>query len=152
MKVEVLKYSISIDAKPEKIWEVLFSPDTFSIWTAPFSEGSFFKGNWEQGSKMLFLMINKKGLEEGMVSEIAENRYPFHLSIRHLGYVIDGKEDTESDEVKSWAPVYEKYTLTTQENGHTLLEAYSDIVEEMVDIFNEAWPKSLEKVKQLSES
>ena len=43
---------------------------------------------------------------------IAENRKHEFVSIKHLGCVVKGVDDTESDEVKARAPAYENYTLT----------------------------------------
>lgn len=50
-----------------------------------------------------------------MTSEIAESRKPEFISIKHLGVVLAGKEDTTSEEAKKWAPAYENYTLTRLE-------------------------------------
>jgi len=47
---------------------------------------------------------------DGMVAEIAENRTNEFISIRQLGLIKKGVEDTESEAVRAWAPVYENYT------------------------------------------
>jgi hypothetical protein len=46
------------------------------------------------------LTLNEKGEKEGMASEIAESRKNSFISIRHLGNILSGKEDTTNEEVK----------------------------------------------------
>jgi hypothetical protein len=88
-------------------------------WTAAFNPGSYYKGDWSKGSKILFLGPDPKtGEEGGMVSRIAENKLYEYVSIEHLGIVQNGKEDTTSEAAKKWAPAFENYTLKDK-NGRT---------------------------------
>jgi len=142
-----LEFKTVIDASPEKIWEVLLGKDTYPIWTAVFAEGSNVKTDWKKGSKAIFL----DGKGNGMVSEIAENIPGKFLSIRHLGDVINGKEDLESEKVKEWAGAYENYTLT-EVDGQTAWSISLDIVEDYEDYMMDTWPQALKKVKELAEN
>lgn len=142
-----LEFKTVIDASPEKIWEVLLGKDTYPIWTAVFAEGSNVKTDWKKGSKAIFL----DGKGNGMVSEIAENIPGKFLSIRHLGDVINGKEDLESEKVKEWAGAYENYTLT-EVDGQTEWSISLDIVEDYEDYMMDTWPQALKKVKELAEN
>ena len=65
---------------------------------------SYYEGGWKRGDTIRFLAIGKEGKKEGMISEIAEADFPNYISIKHLGYIWDGIEDTTSDAVASWAP------------------------------------------------
>ena len=56
-----------------------------------------------------------------MVAEIAESRNNEFISIRHLGYVANGVEDTTSDAIRAWAPAYENYTFSAVPEGTTLV-------------------------------
>jgi hypothetical protein len=47
-----------------------------------------------------------------MTSMIAENRPYEFISIKHLGIIEDGIDDTESDAARSWTPAYENYTFS----------------------------------------
>ena len=85
-----------------------------------------------------------------MVSTIIENIPNEFMSIKHLGEVKNGIEDTVSEKVKQWAGAMENYTLT-EVNGKTELNVDMDIAEEYKDYFLTTWPKALEKVKQLAE-
>ena len=139
-------FKTTIVAPKEKVWNVLWNDETYRQWTTPFSEGSYAETDWKEGSKVLFLGPNGNG----MVSRINKNDTPNFMSIEHLGYVIKGVEDTTSEEVSKWKGALENYTLKAME-GKTLLLVETDIVEEYLEMFVEAWPKALQKVKVLSE-
>jgi uncharacterized protein YndB with AHSA1/START domain len=151
--MEKLHYSITINAPKEKVWEIVFIEETYKQWTEPFSPGpaSRFEGDWSEGSKILFLSTNEKtGKDEGMVSMIAENRLYEFLSIKHIGIMKDGVEDTESEEAKKWAPAFENYTFK-ETNGVTEFIVDVDIEEEYKSMFQDMWPKALQKLKELAE-
>jgi hypothetical protein len=85
-----------------------------------------------------------------MVSRIRENR-PFEfISIEHLGFVKDGKEDTSSDEVKKWAGATENYTLT-QNGGTTEVVVEMDSPDDYNEMFQDMWPRALQKLKTLAQ-
>ncbi len=140
------EYRVSINAPREKVWNILWTDETYRQWTAPFMEGSYAVTDWKKGSKVLFLGPDGGG----MVSKIDENIPNEYMSIQHLGMVNNGVEDTESDKVKDWAGAHENYTLKDA-NGQTDLIIEMDLNEEYAKMFNETWPKALEKVKQLAE-
>lgn len=144
--MEKQEFKIAIDAPREKVWKVLWSNDTYQAWTKPFSEGSHAITDWKKGSKVLFL--DGKGM--GMVSTIDETIPNEYMSFKHLGFVKDGVEDMESEEVKKWAGAHETYTLKDLK-GKTELVVDLDINDEHKDMFTDAFPKALQKVKELAE-
>jgi hypothetical protein len=148
--MEKLHYSIVINAPKEKVWDTMLEDTTYRQWTEAFNAGSYYKGDWEEGSKILFLGPSEDGSEGGMVSRIKENRKYEFLSIEHLGILKDGVEDTTSDEAKKWAPAYENYTFI-EKDGATELQVDMDILSENKAMFEDMWPKALEKLKELSE-
>lgn len=145
--MKTLEFKTMINASPEKVWEVLLGKDTYPIWTAGFAEGSNVKTDWKKGSKAIF----GDGKGNGMVSEIAENIPNKFLSIRHLGDLIDGKEDLDSEAVKEWAGAHENYTLT-EVDGQTEWLVSAEIVESFEDYMLKTWPLALQKVKELAEA
>jgi uncharacterized protein YndB with AHSA1/START domain len=149
-----MHFEVQINAPREKVWEIMLGDETYREWTKAFNpspdSNSRVEGNWEQGSKMLFIGPGEDGKEGGMVSRIKENRKPEFLSIEHLGILKDGKEDMDSEEAKKWSPAFENYTLTEKEGG-TLLKVDQDMQEEYKEMFEGMWPKALEKLKELSE-
>lgn len=72
------------------------------------------------------------------------------MSIEHLGFIKDGVEDTTSDKVKEWKGAKENYSLK-DDDGKTILVVAMDIADEYLDYFLKAWPRAIEKVKELSE-
>lgn len=144
------QYTISIDAPREKVWDVLWNDATYPVWTAPFSPGSRAETDWQKGSKTLFINDDR----DGMVSTIAENIPNEFMSIKHLGVVHKGVEDTESEKAREWAGGLENYTLKTV-NGQTELvvdmTTENEIPQEYKDFFLDTWPKALDKVKELAE-
>ena len=117
----------------------------------PFHPGSYFKGDWSEGSKMLFIGPDaESGDEMGMVSRIAENRLHEFISIEHLGIYNNGVEDTESEEAKQWGPAFENYSFTDVDGG-TQVRVDQDMMEEYKEMFEEMWPKALQILKEVAE-
>ncbi len=145
-----LNFSILIDAPISKVWDTMLEDKTYRIWTEEFAAGSHYVGNWNQGSKILFLGPTEDGKLAGMVSRIKENKLHKYISIEHLGEAYDGVEDTTSDRVKVWAGALENYTFVNKD-GKTELVVDLDINEEFKEMFEGMWPKALQKLKSLCE-
>jgi uncharacterized protein YndB with AHSA1/START domain len=148
--MERLNFSIVIDAPKEKVWNTILEDETYRIWTAAFMPGSHYIGDWSQGSRILFLGPGESGEMSGMVSRIKENRPYEYVSIEHIGIVQGGKEDTSSEEVKSWAGALENYTFKDL-GGRTEVLVEMDTNEEYREMFQNTWPKALERLKELAE-
>lgn len=147
--MDKLHFSIDIKAPKEKVWNTMLNDETYRKWTEPFYPGSYYKGGWNKGSKILFLAPGEKG-EMGMVSRIAENKLYEFISIEHLGVINNGVEDTTSEEVKNWAGAHENYTFK-ENNGATKVLIDLDSDEKYSEMFSEMWPKALDKLKDLAE-
>ena len=142
-----LQFSTAIQAPRELVWETVIGPVTYRIWTAAFTEGSYFEGTWAQGQRMRFLAPGGNGL----VSEIAELRPREFISIKHLGEIKGGVEDTESEAVRSWTPCFENYTFT-QVGAATELTVDMDMAESFEEYMTKTWPKALSLLKALCEA
>ncbi len=146
-----MQFSVQIKAPKKKVWDTMLADKTYREWTTPFSPGSYYKGSWDKGSKILFLGPGENGKTMGMVSTIAENRPHEFISIKHLGMVKDGVEDTTSDEVKKWSGALENYTFR-QSNGTTeVVVDLKGLGDEEAAMFKDMWPKALKKLKELAE-
>jgi uncharacterized protein YndB with AHSA1/START domain len=149
--MQKIHFSIFINAPKEKVWDTMLADATYRAWTTAFHPGSYFKGDWSEGSKMLFIGPDEEsGGEMGMVSRIAENRVHEFISIEHLGIYKDGVEDTESPEAKQWGPAFENYTFVERDGG-TEVQVDQDMMEEYKEMFEEMWPKALQTLKELAE-
>lgn len=149
--MQKLHFSIVINAPKEKVWHTMLDDKPYREWTKAFNEGSYYKGSWDKGSRILFLGPDPKtGEEGGMVSRIAENKPYEFISIEHLGELHKGKEDTTSDKVKGWAGGHENYTFR-EIDGKTEVLVDADTVEEYKEMFEKMWPKALQKLKEIAE-
>lgn len=100
---------------------------------------------------MLFLGPDPAtGEEGGMVSRIAENKPYEYISIQHLGLIKNGVEDTTSEEATKWAPAFENYTFK-EKDGATEVVVDMDVEDEYAQMFEDMWPKALQKLKELAE-
>lgn len=147
-----LHFSIFINAPREKVWHAMLDDASYTEWTKPFNPGSYFEGNWEQGSEMKFLGTDENGKpnEGGMLSRIMVNR-PFEfISIEHFGMIQNGVVDTTSDMVKKWTPAFENYSFVEKDGG-TEVKVSVDVADEFKDEFSGMWPKALELLKVVAE-
>ena len=146
-----LHFLATINAPKEKVWHVMLDDATYQEWTRVFSPGGHYKGDWTKGSKMLFLGPDPvTGKEGGMVSEIAENKPFEYLSIKHIGIMKNGVEDTTGEEARKWTPAFENYTLT-EKDGSTEVVVDIETADELAEDFSAMWPEALKKVKEISE-
>jgi hypothetical protein len=151
--MEKLQFNISIHAPVSAVYNIMLgisSKSTYEQWTAMFNPTSTYEGNWEKGSKMLFIGVDEKGEKGGIVSKIAENIPHQFVSIQHYGLVNAGKEITEGAEVEKWANGFENYSFE-ENNGVTMVKVEIDATEEFIDFMNETYPKALIKLKELCE-
>ena len=145
-----LNFSVVIDAPKEKVWNTMLNDKTYRLWTAEFCRGSHYIGDWNEGSRILFLAPGEAGEMSGMVSRIKVNRPYEYISIEHIGIVQGGKEDTTSEEIKKWAGALENYNFKDLGNKTEVI-VEMDTNEEYRQMFQETWPKALQKLKEVAE-
>ncbi len=146
-----LKFDVEINAPVDVVYSSMISKDSYSQWTAEFDPSSSYEGSWDKGSKILFIGSDDKGNEGGMVSQIKENIPNKFISIKHLGMLKDGEEITTGEEVEKWAGGLENYYFYP--NGDkTRVEVIVDSYPEFDEFFFAAWPKALNKLKEISEN
>lgn len=144
-------FEIYINAPKEKVWDTMLGDATYREWTKAFNPGSYYKGDWSEGSKILFLGPNPDGSGEGgMVSRVQEVRQYEFVSVEHIGFMQNGVEDTTSEEVKKWIPAFENYTFTEKDGG-TEVSVDLDLADAYKEMFDEMWPKALLLLKELAE-
>lgn len=146
-----LHFDITINAPVEQVYEQMLDDKGYREWTAEFNPGSFYKGKWQTGEKMLFIGVDDEGNEGGMVSSIKACVPNKLVSIEHYGIVNHGKEITSGSEVEGWAGSLEEYRFE-EKNGATLLKIALDTNKEFKSYFEETWPKALNKLKSICEN
>lgn len=146
--MNTLKFSISINAPREKVWHTMLDLDTYKEWTKAFDPNSNYRGDWSEGSKMLFVGPSEDGKESGMVSRVKTNKPLEYLSIQHLGLLNNDVEELWEEEKTG----FENYTFVEKDGATELLIELVNLPEEYNDMMNESWPKALELLKGLSET
>lgn len=149
-----LKFTISIQAPAKKVFDRMLgisNKSTYEQWTAIFNPTSTYEGNWNKGSKMLFTGTDEKGERGGMISAIADNIPNQFISIRHYGLVKANEEITEGPEAEKWANGFENYTFS-EYNGTTTVTVELDTSPDFWDYMQEAYPKALDKLKEICET
>jgi hypothetical protein len=151
--MEKLKFTVNINAPVSKVYDLMLglnNKSTYEQWTALFNPTSTYEGNWEKGTKILFIGVDEKGEKGGMVSRIVEHTPKRFVSIQHYGLLKGDKEITSGPDVEKWANGFENYTF--KENaGTTTVTVDLDTTEEFLDYMNESYPKALDKLKEICE-
>jgi hypothetical protein len=153
MKIK-LHFSISIQSPVAVVYDKMLGLtdlSNYENWTALFNPTSTYEGNWEKGSKILFIGVDENGAKGGMVSIIAENKPQEFVSIQHKGLYQNGKEVMEGPEVEKWANGFENYSFK-EENGITQVQVELDSNEDFAEYMNETYPLALGKLKEICEN
>ena len=148
-----LKYEINIQRPIDIVYDYLLgltNKTTYQKWTTIFSPTSTYEGNWDKGSKMLFVSLDDKGEKAGMVSRILENNPNEFVSIQHYGMLKSGEEITEGPEVDDWAGGLENYYFK-KEGDMTIVSIEIDSVEGYEEYMNNLYPNALLKLKEICE-
>ena len=139
--MKFLEFEIQINATPEKVWETLFTQDSYKKWASAMNEGTYFEGNWEVGSIMKFLDPQNNG----MYNLVTENIRFKVLGMKHLGWILKGELSPQN-----WEDSTLNYILEPRENG-TLLKGTVNSLDEFVEFFNSKYPQNFEHIKRLAE-
>lgn len=140
--MELLKFEIKINASPEKVWTVLWEDTHYRQWTSAFTQGSFYMGTLDEGSKVQFLDPENNGMFSKVVKNIPNKKMVF----LHLGEIYSGIE-TPMD----WGDATESYFLEgNDEETKLILEI--NTTEEFKSFFEEKIPQAIQNVKNLAEN
>ena len=139
--MKFLEFEIQINATPEKVWETLFTQDSYKKWASAMNEGTYFEGNWEVGSIMKFLDPQNNGI----YNLVTENIRFKVLGMKHLGWILKGELSPQN-----WEDSTLNYILEPSENG-TLLKGTVNSLDEFVEFFNSKYPQNFEHIKRLAE-
>ena len=144
--MKTLAFEITIRAPRATVWETMLGAETYKAWASAFCEGTYFTGSWAEGARIQFLAPSG----DGMTSVIARNEPLELISIRHLGMIENGVEDTTSEKVRAWAPAYENYRFSDDPAGCRLMVEL-DTATEWESYMLDTFPKALERLKGLCE-
>ena len=146
MNINRLNYSVDIKAEKAKIWKALWDDSAYRDWSSIFFEGSYVvSDNWKEGSTVHFLGADQNGIYSTIETHIPNQIMAF----RHIGNVVNGKEQPVDEETKKWSGTTEVYTLTEGTDHHTL-SIDIDVFDEHLEFMKTTLPKALERIKTLS--
>jgi len=141
-----LQFSIDIKASKEKIWKALWDDTHYRDWSSVFGEGSHYVvDDWNEGSKIMFLAANQSGIYS-IIERYVPNKT---IQFKHIGNVVNGKEQLIDDEVKKWSGATETYSLK-EGLGFFTLFVDIDVLDEDVEFMSAKLPIALEKIKKNS--
>jgi uncharacterized protein YndB with AHSA1/START domain len=146
-KLTQLNFTITINASVETVWHKMLNLETYKIWTAQFEPSSYYEGGWEQGDVIKFMSRDNSG----MVGFIKENRPLEYISIEYTGELKDGNIDLESPATEVIKGSHENYTFNKISETQTQLIVQADTSQEWSEYLNAAWPKALNKLKEICE-
>ncbi len=138
-----LHYSITINASKARVHQLMLADQTYREWANEFAEGSYYRGSWDKGAQIQFL-VPQGG---GMNARIAEHRPAEFVSIEMLNMM----QDDVTDAPRQWQDIFENYTYTETDGITTLQVVISGAPVEWADYLNTAWPKALAKLKTICE-
>ncbi len=146
-----IRVSVEIHASRDKIWEALTGDASFRDWGAAFMPGSYYEGDWSEGSLMRFLGPDDRGELGGMITRVLEHRPGEGIRCEHIGVIANGQDVYEGPDYDTWIPSIETYRLEEIPGGYRL-QVESDIPESYFEYFSGAWPKALARLKELAEA
>ncbi len=146
--MQPLKFSISINSYPRKIWNILWDKETYTQWTEPFTPGCYYETDgWNEGNKILLLAPNGDGMSSVLYKIIA----PYYLAFKHITFVKNEEELPIDDEIKKWSGCIEAYTIyKTEKNCELVVEV--DTADEYVEMMQKMFPEALKIVKKIAEN
>lgn len=146
--IERLHFSININAPASKVWDTLWNAKTYPLWTQPFCDNSYYKGELGQGKRIHFLMQDGSG----MYSDIIYLNPGEKIIFKHLGDVKDFKEQTINSETEHWTGCIESYRLLeiTAETTEVIIEV--DVVNSHLEFMKSKFPLAMDKMKELAEA
>ena len=142
--IHKLEFSIDIKAEKTTIWKALWDENHYRDWAGVFYEGSYYvTDNWKEGSKIMFLGPDKSG-----IYSIIETHTPNKIiQFKHIGKVIEGKEQSIDNETRKWSGATEIYSLNEGTDSITLF-IQIDVLDEHLEFMSTKFPKALEIVKK----
>lgn len=147
MKIHRLQFSIVIKSDSKNIWATLWDHNSYKKWAAIFYKGSYVNADkWEEGCKVYFLAPDKSGIYSIIEKHIPNNIIEF----KHIGSILNGKEQAIDKETKKWSGSTEIYALTKEKKG-IKLAIEIDVLDAHLEFMSKKLPLALKKIKSLSE-
>ncbi len=143
--MDKLLFDIIINATKEKVWNILWQDKSFREWAGIIDPGTYMVGDLTAGKEVQFISA-----ENGYgVTSLVENVIPNESLV--LKHKADTQESGKQERDDEWTGGKESYSLV-EKDRITTLTAEFDVPSQMIDYFNNTYPKALERVKELAEN
>lgn len=140
-----LHFTETINASREHVWDTMLNDATYREWTSVFAEGSYYKGDWSEGSEIIFTGPDQGQGEGGMVGTIRKNTPHEFVSIEY-------QKEMSNGETKELPPgSFENYAFADADGGTLLTIDLTNVPDEYAPMFTEMWPMALQKLKEIAE-
>lgn len=151
--MKFLSFKIAIAAPIAKVYRTMLNERSFREWTSEFNPTSYFEGSWEKGSEIRFIGLDSEGKKGGIVGRIKENTPEKFISIEYQGLIKDNKELTKGPEISEWIGSTENYTFSAGSGDATIVTVELEMTfgDHFVEYFESAWPRALNKLKEICE-
>ena len=138
-----MQFSIEIEAPREKVWQTLFDDKTFRDWGSIIDEGQYMEGVLAEGNEVQFISASGMGVTS-VIEKLILHEY---IAFKQVADTMDsGKKERD----KEWTGGTESFELI-EKNNSTNLIVKIDIPPGLEEIFEDRFPKALERVKILAE-
>lgn len=145
--IKRLTFKQEINASASVIWNKMWDKESYSKWTQPFCNGTYYTGEMEMGNRIHFLTPNG----EGMFSDVGYLIKEKLVIFSHIGLLSDFKEMPLDAETQRWTGSFETYKLN-EKDGITTVTAEVDCVDKYVVYMEEKFPAALQELKKISEN
>lgn len=139
-----IQFSIEINASKDRVWATLWEDVTFRDWASIIDEGTYIKGELEEGNEVEFISsVSGYGVTD-LIEKLIDNEF---VLFRHSA---DTKESGNQTRENEWTGGAESYSLT-HKNGITTLTVKTDVPKEQEETMRNRFPIALKRVKILAE-
>lgn len=146
--MQLLHFESLIHATPEQLWNCLWNPEHYRVWTASFSQGSYYEcKEFKPGGRIHFLIPSGSGMYS-VIDTLETNK---RITFRHLGEIKAFREMPPEDGRPLWEDALESYELIPQDPG-TLLRVSANTLEDYVEYMNKTFPLALQTLKTIAET
>jgi len=139
-----MKFSLEINAFKETVWDTLWSDVTFRDWAGIIDPGTYMVGELKEGNEIQFISSENGYGVTSLVETLVLHEF---LLLKHQA---DTQNSGSRERAKEWTGGEESYLLQ-ESDGVTTLSVKFDIPREMLEYFEEAYPRAFGRVKELAE-
>jgi uncharacterized protein YndB with AHSA1/START domain len=136
-----IKKVVTLKASPEKVWNVLMTPDLIRQWAAAFHEGTYVETDWKKGSPVLW---KDKDGDVGAHGVVVINNPNMLLK-------VDFYDDVNARPPATTGEYSETYILQPLD-GKTELTIYSGLLSvKNTKAHSPLWDKAIALIKEIAE-